>query len=230
MIYYSTKIVELGSCAFRQPFASSHCKFLHGYRLIAKFTFACQSLDINNWVVDFGCVKELKDVLQQQFDHTTVVWSKDPQLELFKLLNERGVVDLRVMEDGVGIEKFAEYCFNTANKWISNLTNGRCWVKNVEVWENENNSAKVKMGSNFNAIKEIICEEKQVVKEAVSIPVDITQPVKNTVGTPSVSPQTNKPSVNAPVPAQVGNKLDSSPHLGFKKVLDGVRWGSLNAK
>ena len=52
--FISTKIIPLGSAAFRQPFARSHCKFIHGYRLQAKFWFECEVLDNNNWVVDFG--------------------------------------------------------------------------------------------------------------------------------------------------------------------------------
>ena len=60
MEYQSTKIIELGSCAFRQWRADSHCKFIHGYRLVAKFWFECEKLDERNWVVDFGGLKELK--------------------------------------------------------------------------------------------------------------------------------------------------------------------------
>ena len=216
MTYYSTKVVELGSCAFRQPFASSHCRFLHGYRLIAKFTFACDVLDANNWVVDFGAVGELKNILEKQFDHTTVVWNKDPQLELFKLLNERGVIDLRVMEGGVGIEKFAEFCLNTANEWVQKLTNGRCWVKNVEVWEHEKNSAKVKFGGNPVA-KTVICEDNKKNEQVV-------QP------TTTATPVTKPTNLSAPIPAPVGNKTETSNHLGFKNVLDGVKWGSVNPR
>lgn len=218
MTYYSTKVVELGSCAFRQPYATSHCKFLHGYRLIAKFTFACENLDSNNWVVDFGAVKELKDILEHQFDHTTVVWSKDPQLELFKLLNERGVIDLRVMDGGVGIEKFAEYCLNVGNEWVQKITNGRCWIKNVEVWEHEKNSAKVKIGGTpVLKPREVICEQKA------------PEPVQTKL--PESTPQQEaKPSGKTPIPAPVGNKVETSNHLGFKGVLDGVKWGSVNPR
>lgn len=141
--YKSTKIIELGSCAFRQPFADSHCKFIHGYRLKAKFWFGCNALDYNNWVVDFGGLKNLKDTLQKQFDHTLVVSGRDPALGTFRQLNSEGVVDLRVMSDGVGIEKFAEWCFDTADEFVKDLTDGRCWVEKVEVFEHENNSAIV---------------------------------------------------------------------------------------
>ena len=140
MSFTSTKIIELGSCAFRQPKAESHCRFIHGYRLTAKFWFGASQLDENNWVVDFGSLKHLKKILQAQFDHTMVIAADDPAIRAFKMLNDDDIVDLRIM-DGVGIEKFAEYCFNTANKFIKESTEGRCWVDKVEVFEHENNSA-----------------------------------------------------------------------------------------
>jgi len=43
--------------------------------------------------------------------------------------------------DGVGIEKFAEYCFKISNNFIKEQSEGRCWVDKVEVFEHENNSA-----------------------------------------------------------------------------------------
>jgi len=140
MKFTSTKILELGSCAFRQPKAESHCKFLHGYRLTAKFWFGANRLDDNNWVVDFGGFDHLKKLLKDQFDHTTVIDKNDPYIDSFKGLADAGVLDLRVM-DGVGIEKFAEYCFKVSNSFIKEQSEGRCWVDNVEVFEHENNSA-----------------------------------------------------------------------------------------
>jgi 6-pyruvoyltetrahydropterin/6-carboxytetrahydropterin synthase len=139
--FTSTKVIPLGSCAFRQPTAESHCRFIHGYRLQAKFWFTCNELDKNNWVVDFGGLKPLKAELEQTFDHKTVVSIKDPQLEIFKMLELQGIVELVIMENGVGIERFAEFCFNAANEFIKNTTEGRCWCSKVEVWEHPENSA-----------------------------------------------------------------------------------------
>ena len=139
-IFNSTKIIELGSCAFRQPRADSHCKYLHGYRLTAKFWFESNELDNNNWVVDFGALKGLKNILQEQFDHTTCISYSDPHVETFKQLAVNGVCDLRLME-GVGIEKFAQYCYHVANKHVQDITGDRCWCVRVEVFEHENNSA-----------------------------------------------------------------------------------------
>lgn len=139
--FQSTKIIELGSCSFRQWSAHhSHCRFIHGYQLKAKFWFEAKELDERNWVVDFGNLKGLESLLKNQFDHTLCIDAKDPLLSSFIQLHDNGGCDLRIME-GVGIEKTAEWCFNTAQKHIQDITYGRCWVTQVEVWEHERNSA-----------------------------------------------------------------------------------------
>ena len=73
MSHTSSKLIELGSTAFRQPRAESHCRYIHGYQLKAEITFACNELDDNNWVFDFGGLKDLKHIYKTQFDHTLVV-------------------------------------------------------------------------------------------------------------------------------------------------------------
>ena len=138
--YRSTKVIELGSCAFRQPRAESHCRFIHGYQLYAKFWFECSELDSNNWVVDFGGLKDLKKILRGQFDHTTCISSDDPLMDDFLNLHERGGCDLRIMSDGIGIEKFAEWCYKQTNHFISKKTRKRCWLIKVEVFEHSSNS------------------------------------------------------------------------------------------
>jgi 6-pyruvoyltetrahydropterin/6-carboxytetrahydropterin synthase len=141
MKFQSTKIIELGSCAFRQWKATdTHCKYVHGYRLMAKFWFGCLGLDDKHWVINFGGLKEIKKVLQNQFDHTLCISKDDPLLEDFKKLNELGGCQLRIM-DGVGIEKTAEWCYRTVDPLINEMTVGRCWIEKVEVWEHELNSA-----------------------------------------------------------------------------------------
>jgi 6-pyruvoyltetrahydropterin/6-carboxytetrahydropterin synthase len=140
--FVSTKVIELGSCAFRQWRAThSHCCKLHGYRLIAKFWFGSTHLDEKNWCVDFGGLKGLKEKLQNMFDHTTCVAADDPLIDQFLLLNEAGALDIRIMPNGVGVERTAEYCFNTAAEYIKEKYGNRCWVEKVEVFEHEDNSA-----------------------------------------------------------------------------------------
>lgn len=133
---------ELGSCAFRQWRAEhSHCRFIHGYQLKAKIWFGGRCLDDKNWIVDFGGLKEIKNILKHQFDHTMCVAEDDPYLESFKEMNRHGVVQLRIMEDGVGIERTAEWVYREVSQYIDELTSGRCWVNKVEVFEHEDNSA-----------------------------------------------------------------------------------------
>jgi 6-pyruvoyltetrahydropterin/6-carboxytetrahydropterin synthase len=142
-IYTSTKVIELGSCAFRQWRAShSHCRFLHGYRLSAKIWISGE-LDDKNWVFDFGGFKEIKANLEQVFDHKTVVAIDDPHLDEFKRLATRGILELCVLSD-VGVEKFAEYVYKVIQNHINedeNYKNRNCKVVQVEVFEHEKNSA-----------------------------------------------------------------------------------------
>ncbi len=141
MKFISTKVIPLGSTAFRQWRAESHCNKIHGYRLQCKVWFTADSLDNKNWVYDFGSCKAIKTILEHQFDHTTIVAADDPELDLFKTLNNKGIIDLRVCEKGVGIERTAEWVFNTVNEYVKRETNERVSVIKVEVWEHEGNSA-----------------------------------------------------------------------------------------
>lgn len=140
MRYVSTKIIPMGSTAFRQWRAQSHCRLIHGYRLQCKLWFSAESLDDNNWVYDFGGCKEIKKILEKQFDHTTCVAEDDPELQTFKDLDMKAMIDLRIMP-AVGIEKTAEWVFNTVNNYVRSTTKDRVEVIKVEVWEHEGNSA-----------------------------------------------------------------------------------------
>ena len=162
--YESTKVIELGSCAFRQWRAThSHCRFIHGYQLIAKFWFGGSHLDDNHWLVDFGGLKDLKEQLNYLFDHTMCVAGDDPELETFKELNSKGVIQLRIFEKGVGIERTAEVVFDIAQQYINSLTSGRCWVEKVEVFEHEANSATFTAKAKAESVERI--ESPAVVAE-----------------------------------------------------------------
>ena len=221
--FSSTKVIPLGSCAFRQPFAQSHCRFIHGYRLQAKFWFGCNELDANNWVVDFGGLKELKTTLETVFDHTTIVWREDPELALFKMLGEKGVIDLRIFNDGVGIEMFARFCLNQANELVTKSTNGRCNCIKVEVWEHENNSA----------ICELLSEIPNIIVTDDIIPdfSKVETPVPSILPEPSpvIIPQTTvalPPVVTKPTSPPLHNQKSYNT---FKDPFAGTSWGN-NAK
>ena len=215
-IFQSTKTLPLGSTAFRQPFAQSHCKYLHGYRLQAKFWFEADKLDENNWVVDFGNLKILKGLLEKQFDHTTCIASNDPEKALFESLHTKNIIDLRIM-DSVGIEKFAEYCFNIADVYIKEVTKNRCWVNKVEVWEHESNSAVYGLDSKPNLI---------------STTTVTTLPVTNSVTTavvPAVKVETPPPAipaVAAPTPLNCPPLHYPKTTNSYKDLFKGTSWGN----
>ena len=109
---------ELGlSCCFRQWKADSHCRYLHGYALAVSFEFETEELDVRNWVVDFGSLKSLKQLLEIQFDHTTLVAMDDPEYETFKLMEEKGLIQFRAVP-ATGCEAMAKLIYEVTEIWL----------------------------------------------------------------------------------------------------------------
>lgn len=142
--YVSTKTYghNVGlSAAFRQWRADSHCRFIHGYSLSFKFIFESDELDVRNWVVDFGSLKTLKGILEDTFDHKTVIAEDDPEIEWFEEAHQRGIIDMVVLPAG-GCEKFAEYVYEVADGWLNDAGyKPRVKLRSVEVMEHGANSA-----------------------------------------------------------------------------------------
>ena len=112
---------------------------MHGYALSVRINFKGM-LNDRNWVYDFGDLKFVKQFLQDTFDHKTVVAEDDPELETFKELDEKGLIQLVVIPH-VGCEKFAEYiCKEIAPQIVVN-SNERVKLMSVEVREHSGNSA-----------------------------------------------------------------------------------------
>ena len=148
--FKSTKLFDGFSTVFRQWAAEgTHCRFLHGYDIEFRITFEGE-LDHRNWVWDFGGMKRArtqidgmnaKQWMDYMFDHTTILAPDDPELEIFKELDKRGVVQLRVLEGPVGAEQFAKYIYDKINTFVQEETNSRVKVAQVEFFENKRNSA-----------------------------------------------------------------------------------------
>jgi len=143
MSFISTKTYNhsIGlSCAFRQWRAKhSHCKYIHGYALSIRLNFKGM-LNDRNWVYDFGDLKFVKEFLEDTFDHKTVVAEDDPELETFKELEEKGLIQLKIIPH-VGCEKFAEYICKQIATTIEVNSNERVKLMSVEVREHSGNSA-----------------------------------------------------------------------------------------
>lgn len=133
---------EIGlSCCFRQWRAQSHCKHLHGYALSVHIEFEADDLDERNWVVDFGSLKSFKGVLENTFDHKTLVAHDDPLMDQFQAMEAAGLAELIVV-DATGCEAFAKLVYEGAGVWLTD--NGyapRVRVHHVTVREHGANSA-----------------------------------------------------------------------------------------
>ena len=212
MRYVSTKIIPMGSTAFRQWRADSHCKLIHGYRLQCKLWFTAEELDDKNWIYDFGGCKEIKNILEKQYDHTTVVAADDPELDTFKLLSEKGMIDLRIADKGVGIERTAEWVYENANKFVTEQTNNRVRIIKVEVWEHEGNSAiyeeLLNATQDFGHITlnpgSMVDEQTVTSEEATAI---VNDEVKNE---PVADQGPNCPPLNNKVTTGIGNPFEGT--------------------
>lgn len=139
-LFRSTKRFTGFPCTHRQWKAESHCRYVHGYSREFYFEFAALELTQEGWVVDFGGLKELKNWLDSVFDHTFLVAQDDPELASFKELDEKGVIQLRVLPNP-GMEGTALYVYEEATRILEKLYGKRAWITKVEVRENEKNSA-----------------------------------------------------------------------------------------
>jgi 6-pyruvoyltetrahydropterin/6-carboxytetrahydropterin synthase len=148
-MYKSRKKFDGFSTCFRQWKANTtHCQYLHGYDVEFEVTFE-GDLDHRNWVWDFGGMKRAKNLIENKqpkewmeymFDHTVIVAEDDPELDNFRDMHDRGVIQLRVLP-AVGAEKFAEYLYHILNAFVQTETDGRVKVVKVKFMENHKNSA-----------------------------------------------------------------------------------------
>ena len=148
-MFKSTKLFDGFSCCFRQWKAeTTHCRFLHGYGVSFRVTFEGE-LDHRNWVWDFGGMKRAKTKINGMspkqwmdwmFDHTVIVAKDDPKLSIFEDMDEKGIIQLRIVE-ATGAEKFAEFIYNKLSKFVYEETEDRVIIRQVEFMEHGKNTA-----------------------------------------------------------------------------------------
>jgi 6-pyruvoyltetrahydropterin/6-carboxytetrahydropterin synthase len=147
--FQSTKLFDGFSTVFRQWKAEgTHCRFLHGYGVSFRVWFEGE-LDERNWVWDFGGMKRAKGTIDgmnpkawmdYMFDHTLIVAEDDPGISGFKVMDNLGIAQVRILPT-VGAEQFAKYVFEKLNTFVQEETSNRVKVVRVEFMENNKNSA-----------------------------------------------------------------------------------------
>jgi 6-pyruvoyltetrahydropterin/6-carboxytetrahydropterin synthase len=144
--------------AHRQHNHDGHCRLVHGHNWDFELEFECNKLDENQFVVDFGKLKFIRQWLEERFDHTLVLNADDPHLEyLKKVLNPKfgpnaetnpptddEFAKIVVLPNG-GAEGLAVYCLVELNKLLESqfgypVPRG-LRIKRVTVFEDEKNSA-----------------------------------------------------------------------------------------
>jgi 6-pyruvoyltetrahydropterin/6-carboxytetrahydropterin synthase len=140
----STKTYHnLGSVAYRQWRADSHCNQLHGYSMTFHFEFSGNDLDSRRWLVDFGGLKPFKDLLEDWFDHTLLVAQDDPHKADLIRLGELGIAKITEVE-ATGCEAISDFLYNFLNSGYLSETLGygdRVWCTKVEIRETQANMA-----------------------------------------------------------------------------------------
>ena len=139
--YVSTKTYNQGfPVAYRQWRADSHCNIIHGYALSFHFEFESDDLDVRNWVMDFGGLKPLKQLLEDWFDHTMLLALDDPNYADIKKLGELGLAKITEVEK-TGCEGIADYLYEYINTiFLKDYGEAdRIWCCRVEVRETDSN-------------------------------------------------------------------------------------------
>ena len=110
-----------------------------------KFYFGTNDLDVRRWAMDYGGLKELKKILESQFDHTLLVAETDPHLDWYKEAEKRGIAKLTILPN-LGCESLADMLYKYVNGvYIPDMLGegeaNRLWCYRTEVRETQANMA-----------------------------------------------------------------------------------------
>jgi 6-pyruvoyltetrahydropterin/6-carboxytetrahydropterin synthase len=147
--FQSSKVFDGFNTMFRQWKAeTTFRRFIRGYGISFKIYFEGE-LDEQNKIFDFESLKRTTTLIDGKqpkawidyiFDHTMIIAEDDPELAAFKMMDDEGVAQVRVIPS-TGTEKFAEYIFNKINEFITAETFNRVRVTKVKFTEQGKNSA-----------------------------------------------------------------------------------------
>jgi len=118
------------------------CNAIHGYALSMHFEFSTDVLDARNWVMDFGGLRELKNMLDEYFDHTLLLAQDDPDYDQIKALGTAGLAKITEVER-TGCEGIADWLYEYINTiFLPNYGEAdRIWCTKIEVRETDKNMA-----------------------------------------------------------------------------------------
>ena len=144
MKFKSTKRFGPITTGHRQWRDEGHCSYIHGYGRHVRLTFEASTLDKCGWVMDFGDLKDIKNWIEDEWDHRVLIAADDPLIPQLKELEEVGGINLNILPEGYlpGIEESCRYLYDKLNPVIQRKTNNRVVITRVEIWETEKNQAE----------------------------------------------------------------------------------------
>jgi 6-pyruvoyltetrahydropterin/6-carboxytetrahydropterin synthase len=130
--------------AHRQWKHKGHCAKIHGENWTFEITFEAKELDECGFVVDFGKLAPIRLWFNTVFDHVVLLDEDDPSLVLFRQLESSGLMRLSIVPSA-SAEGLASFVFREVDDMIRKLTEFRVKVVKVICFEDEKNSACVKI-------------------------------------------------------------------------------------
>ena len=128
----------------RQWRDKGHCSYVHGYGRYVRLTFEATELDERGWVMDFGDLRGVKNWIEDEWDHRTLIAADDPVIPELKTLEKVGGINLNILPEGYlpGIEESCRYLYDNLNPMIQQKTNNRVELTRIEIWETERNQGE----------------------------------------------------------------------------------------
>jgi 6-pyruvoyltetrahydropterin/6-carboxytetrahydropterin synthase len=112
------------------------CNNNHGHSWLIKLHIEAINLDDKGMVIDFQEMKTLKTWIDDNLDHATILWEKDPMCDYIKQTNQR----IYTTKENPTSEIIGEIILSQASKMFNN---SRITVKCVEVCETCTSAALV---------------------------------------------------------------------------------------
>lgn len=125
--------------AHRQHRHGGHCALVHGHNWSLRFTFACERVDENGFVVDFGGLKYIREWIDLTLDHACLFNADDPLREA--LVGAAPGAWKPLVVASCSAEGIARLVFDAIDPMVRERTGGRAWVESVEVAEDSRNAA-----------------------------------------------------------------------------------------
>ena len=139
-MYTCTKKYQDIPFAHRQHRHSGHCKNIHGHNWAFTFEFACDGLDENGFIYDFGKLGFIRDWLNEHLDHAFVYNQED--IESKTMIANYPNLFKPYSVKSCSTEGLACHLYEIFAPKIKLITSDRVRLLSIEVFEDGKNAAK----------------------------------------------------------------------------------------